>query len=153
MRGALRDFHRLPMTSTVFLRIASIVSGLFAVGHTVGGTQSWSPSGETEVLRAMKSFRFDAEGVSRSYYDFYLGFGFTISVYLLLQAVLLWQLAAIAKTEPLRARPLIGSFFLASVACAFVSWRFIFAVPVVFAALVAVSLGAALLASRRSAAS
>jgi hypothetical protein len=141
------------MSSTALLRIASIVSVLFAGGHTLGGMQSWSPPGETEVLRAMRSFRFDAEGVSRSYYEFYLGFGFTISVYMLLQAVVLWQLAAIAKTEPLRARPLIGSFFLASVACAFVSWRFIFAFPVVLAALVAACLGAALLASRRTAAS
>ena len=139
------------MNSTLFLRIASIVSLLFAAGHTMGGTQSWSPPGETEVLRAMRSFRFDAEGVSRSYYDFYLGFGFTISVYMLLQAVLLWQLATIARSEPLRVRPLIASFFLASLASAFVSWKFIFAIPVVFSALVAACLGPALLTSRRGA--
>ena len=141
------------MSSTALLRIASIVSALFAAGHTLGGLQSWSPPGDTEVLRAMRSFRFDAEGVSRSYYDFYLGFGFTITVYMLLQVVLLWQLAAIAKTEPLRARPLIASLFLTSIASAFVSWRFIFTVPVVFSAVVAACLGAALLTSRRSAAS
>jgi hypothetical protein len=141
------------MSATAFLRIASILSALFAVGHTLGGLQSWSPAGDTEVLRAMRSFRFDAEGVSRSYYDFYLGFGFTISVYMLLQVVLLWQLAAIAKTEPLRAHPLIASFFLASIASAFVSWRFIFTVPVVFSVGVAAFLGAALLTSRRSGAS
>jgi hypothetical protein len=136
------------MSSTLFLRFASLVSLLFAVGHTLGGTQSWSPQGETEVLRAMRSFRFDAEGVSRTYADFYLGFGFTISIYLLLQAVLLWQLAPIARAEPGRVRPLLASLFLASAASAFVSGRFIFAIPVIFSAAVAACLGAAFLAAR-----
>ena len=136
------------MSSTLFLRIASVVSLLFAAGHTLGGTQSWSPPGETDVLRAMRSFRFDAEGASRTYSDFYLGFGFTISVYLLLQAVLLWQLATMARADPVGVRLPIVSFFLASVASALVSWRFIFAVPVVFSVVVAACLGAAFLTAR-----
>ena len=134
------------MKAPLFLRIASILSFLFAVGHTLGGRKSWSPAGETEVLRAMKSVHFHAQGVDRTYWDFYAGFGLTISVSLLLQAVLLWQLATIAKADPLRLRPLIASFFLASVASAYVSWRFIFAVPVVFSALLATCLGLAFLA-------
>ncbi len=137
------------MHSTLFLRIASVISFLFAAGHTLGGRKSWSPPGETEVLRAMRAFRFDVEGVSRTYWDFYLGFGYSITVYLLLQAVLLWQLATIAKADPLRVRPLIGSFFLATVASAFVAWRFIFPVPVVFSVALAACLGAAFVVSRR----
>ena len=136
------------MTPTLFLRIASIVTLLFAAGHTLGGTESWSPAGETEVLRAMRSFRFDAEGVSRTYFDFYLGFGFIISIYLLLQAVLLWQLAAIAKTDRLRVRPLIGSVFVACVVSALVSWRLIFAIPVMFNVAIAACLGVAFFVSR-----
>ena len=98
----------------------------------------------------MRSFRFDAEGVSRTYLDFYLGFGFIISTYLLLQAVLLWQLAAIVKTDPARVRPLIASFVLASVATAFLSWRFIFTIPVIFSAIIAACLVAAFLVAHRS---
>lgn len=138
------------MTATVFLRVASILSLLFAAGHTLGGSQSWSPAGETEVLQAMRSFRFDAEGVSRTYLELYLGFGFILSVYLLLQAVVLWQLATLARVEPARLRPLVAAFLLAQVASGFLEWRFIFAVPVVFSALIALSLGAALYASRRT---
>ncbi len=140
------------MNTTLFLRIASIISLLFAAGHILGGMQSWSPPGETEVLRAMRTFRFDAEGSSRTYLDFYLGFGHMISVYLLLQAALLWQLAAIARADALRVRPSIASFFLASVASAFLSWKFIFAVPVVFSVVLAACLGAAFVTSRRGAA-
>ena len=47
------------------LRTASIVTLILAVGHTTGGLSSWSPDGETEVLRAMRSFHFDFAGVSQ----------------------------------------------------------------------------------------
>jgi hypothetical protein len=38
----------------------------------------------------MKSHHFDAMGFSRTYWDFYYGFGLVISGYLLVQAVMLW---------------------------------------------------------------
>jgi len=141
------------MRPSLFLRIASIITLLFSAGHTMGGMESWSPQGDTAVLRTMKSFRFDAMGVSRTYWDFYLGFGLFISVFLLLQAVLLWQLAAIAKADPVRVRPLIASFFLASVACALPAWKFIFAAPVIFSLAITACLGLAFLTSRRVATS
>jgi hypothetical protein len=135
------------MKPALLLRIASIITLLFAVGHTIGGTNSWSPVGETDVLRAMRSFHFDAGGVSRTYMDFYLGLGFTITVYLLLQTVLLWQLATIANVDPVRIRPMIASLFLASVACAFLSWKFILAVPAIFCVVIAACLALAFYAA------
>jgi hypothetical protein len=129
------------MKPSLWLRITSILSLVFAAGHTLGGLKYWSPSGETEVLRAMRSFHFEAEGVSRTYLDFYLGFGYILGVYLFLQAVALWQLAKIAKADPLRVCPLIASFFVTSVVSAFLSWKFIFVVPVVFSLVIAACLG------------
>ena len=41
------------MKAPIWLRVSSIISVLFATGHSLGGRQSWSPAGETEVLRAM----------------------------------------------------------------------------------------------------
>jgi hypothetical protein len=52
------------MNPSTVLRITSLVTLIFAAGHSLGGMESWSPMGETEVLKAMKSFRFDAEGMS-----------------------------------------------------------------------------------------
>jgi hypothetical protein len=141
----------MAMRALIVLRIASVVSVLFAAGHTLGAWQSWSPPGETDVLQAMRSFHFDAGGASRTYWDFYVGFGFIISIYFLLQGVLVWQIATIAGTEPCRARPLIASFFLAVVLTALVCWRFIFVVPAIFAAAIAACLGVALLAVGRAA--
>jgi hypothetical protein len=159
-RGFERDFFyrlldilsnewRINMKPALLLRITSIITLLFAAGHTLGGRESWSPAGENDVLRAMRLFHFDVEGVSRTYMDFYLGFGFILGVYLLLQAILLWQLATIAKTDPVRIRPLIISFFLASVASSFLSWKLIFAMPAVFFAVIAACLGFAFYATRK----
>ena len=125
------------MKPSLLLRVTSIISLLFAVLHTLGGANSWSPVGETDVLRAMRSYHFNAGGVSRTYLDFYLGLGFTVGLFLLLQAVLLWQLAAIATIDSVRARPQIVSFFIASLACAFLSWKFIFAAPAIFSVVIA----------------
>lgn len=138
------------MKPSLLLRVASILTLLFAVGHSLGGLSLWSPAGETEVLGAMRSFHFDASGVSRTYLDFYLGFGFILSVYLLAQAVVLWQLASLARTDANRLRPLIGTFFLASVVSAFLSWRYIFLVPVVSFLVIAVCLGLAFYAAGKS---
>ncbi|RUL79944.1 LIC_13387 family protein [Dyella choica] len=135
------------MKPSLLLRIASVLTLLLAVGHTTGGLSFWSPAGETDVLRAMRSFHFDAAGASRTYLDFYLGFGYVNSVYLFLQTVVLWQLASLAKTDAVRVRPLIGSLLLASVASAALAWRFIFVVPVVSFLAIAVCLGLAFYAA------
>jgi hypothetical protein len=131
------------MRPSVMLRVASVISLLFAAGHMLGGLRSWSPPGDTEVLRAMRAFRFDAEGVSRTYWDFYVGFGHMISVFLLAQAVLLWQLGTLAKTAPIRVRPIVAVFVVAALATAVLAWKFFFAVPLMLALAIAACLGVA----------
>ena len=139
------------MKTPLFLRIAAIVMFLFAAGHSLGGRASWSPVGETDVLRAMRSVSFHVGGASRTYLDFYKGFGWTLSIFMFLQAVLLWQIAAIAKTDPLRIRPLIAAFLAATLASAAVSWRWILPVPVIFSAVIAACLAIGLFTAGRDA--
>jgi hypothetical protein len=137
------------MRTTLLLRVASVVSLLFAAGHTLGGRKEWSPMGETDVLQAMRTHRFEVFGVSRTYLDFYRGFGFSLTVTLLLQAVLLWQLASLARTEPRRVSPMIASFVLASLAGTGIAWVFILPQPAVFSAFLTACLAAALLSAWR----
>jgi len=139
------------MKPSLALRVASVLTLLFAGAHSLGGLSFWSPAGETAALRAMRSFHFDALGVSRTYLDFYLGFGFIISIYLLTQAVVLWQLASFAKTAANCVRPLIGTFFLTSLVSAFLAWRYIFLIPVVSFLAIAVCLGLAFYATGKNA--
>jgi len=131
------------MNASILLRVASAISLLFATGHALGGRKNWSPMGETEVLKAMREVRFDTMGVSRTYLDFYLGLGHSLTVFMLLETVVLWQLAAIAKTDPALARPMIGSFTLATIASGVVAWLFLFPVPAIFSAILATCLGVA----------
>jgi hypothetical protein len=137
------------MKTPLVLRIASILMFLFTAGHSLGGKDSWSPAGETDVLRVMRSVSFHTAGVDRTYLDFYTGFGWTLSIFLLLHAVLLWQIAAMAKADPLRLRPLIASFFVAMIAAAVVSWTLILPVPVIFFAIVAATLAVAFFTAAR----
>jgi len=141
------------MSTTLWLRISSVITLLFAAGHTLGGLKYWSPMGDNAVLQAMRTVHFDAMGANRSYLDFYLGFGYSLSVIQLMLAVLLWQLATLARTNALTVRPMIAVITLAVAACAVIAWRFILPVPALFSLVQLASLVAAYAVARRKSAS
>jgi hypothetical protein len=136
------------MRTTLLLRIASIISLAFMAGHTLGGLRKWSPMGENEVLKAMTVVRFDTMGANRSYLDFFMGFGWSLSVAMLLQSVLLWQLGSLARDNAARIRPMIAVFALATLASGVIAWRFIFPVPALFASVLLIVLLAAYIGAR-----
>jgi len=136
------------MTTTLLLRIASVISLLFAVGHTLGGLKRWSPMGENDVLKAMTDVRFEIMGDNRSYLDFFMGFGWSISVAMLLQTALLWQMAALARAEAAQVRPMIAMFTLATLASGVIAWLFILPVPALFSAALLIVLLAAYISPR-----
>lgn len=136
------------MTTTRMLRIAAAISLLFTLGHSMGGLQQWSPMGGNAVLKAMTDVRFDTMGVSRSYLDFYMGFGWSLSVFMLMETVLLWQLASLAKTEPARVRPSIAVIALATAGSGIIAWRFILPVPALFSVVLVIPLLIAFVAAR-----
>jgi hypothetical protein len=120
------------MTATLLLRLASVVSLLFGLGHSMGGLQKWSPMGDNDVLKAMTAVHFDVMGAQRSYLDFFMGFGWSLSVTMLMQTVVLWQLASLARRNPADARPMIAAIALATLASVLIAWRFIFLIPTLF---------------------
>jgi uncharacterized membrane protein YphA (DoxX/SURF4 family) len=73
-----------------------------------------------------------------------------VSLFLLLQDILLWHLCALAKANPAQVRPIIASVTLASVAGGIISWCFIFPLPAVFSAGLTVCLALALFSARRT---
>ena len=132
------------MKTSTLLRIAAVITFLYFAGHTAG--IPWTPgegAADAAVIEAMKSDHFLVMGVLRSYWDFYFGFGVTISVVLLAQAVILWQLAALAKTDGARLRPIIATFFVAFVVNAILGWMYFFAIPAVMATVIATFLAIA----------
>ena len=132
-----------PVTTTLWLRIAAVISLLFTAGHTMGGLKRWSPMGDNPVLKSMTDVQFSVMGANRSYLDFFMGFGWSLSVFMLMQTILLWQLGSLAATEAARLRPLIAVIALATVASGVIAWRFIFPIPALFSAVLAIVLGLA----------
>ena len=134
------------------LRIAAVLTLLYCVGHTSG--IPWTPSlrpQDLAVLEAMKADRFDVAGSTRSYWDFYYGFGLAITGYLAVQAVVLWQLAPLAKTAALQVRPIIAAFVIAFVVNAIIVWMYFFIIPLLFAVAIVLCLAAAFVLTRAAA--
>src|SRR6266542_1680001 len=98
---------------------------------------------ESAVIEAMKAHRFDFMGSLRSYWDFYFGYGLEAAFVCLIEAVLFWQLATIAKTGPLLVRPIVALFFLANVGHAILAWKYFFITPIVPDVVIAVCLALA----------
>jgi hypothetical protein len=139
------------MRTSTFLRIASVITLLFFAGHTAG--IPWTPDVGTEgvrVIDAMKGYGFDAVGSMRTYWDFYYGFGVIISLYLLMQAVLLWQIASLAKTDALRVRPIVATFCIAFIINSILAWKYFFVIPLVTSIAISVCLAFAFITAGRS---
>ncbi len=133
------------MNTTLWLRIASVIALLFALGHTMGSP--WTP-GPASVVEAMKSVRFDVVGSHRSYWEFYFGFGISISVYMFMQTALLWLLAALAKTQAAATRPFVAVLLASYAANGFIAWKYFFLLPLVLSTAIVICLVLALVASR-----
>lgn len=112
-----------------WLRTASVLTVLFAIGHSLGGLEHWSPVGESPVLQAMRTFEFDAGGVRRTYLDFYLGFGWLVTAFLVMQAYLAWALAghAVAGGPPTRSLAIV--MLVVNVIAVVLAANYIFLVP------------------------
>ncbi len=99
----------------------------------------------------MRSVHFDAQGFTRTYWDFFSAFGLFFSVFLLFAAVLAWLLAGLpAETLP-RVSAIAWALAICFVAITALSWRYAFTIPIVFSTLITVCLTAAAWLSAKAA--
>ena len=126
------------MKASVLLRIASVLVLINAVGHTLGAVFGHAAPGiQAETESVIKANQFVAMGVTRTYWDYFIGYGWSLTVYLLLEAVVFWQLASLVKTDGVRLRPVVMSLCVACAASAVLCWRYFFAAPAVFQLVIA----------------
>ena len=128
------------MKASLFYRIAAVLILLFAVGHTVGFLQSDPSWGVDALLSSMKSIHFNLQGFNRSYWDFFVGFGLFVTVFLLFAALLAWQLGGVAAETLARMRVIAWAFAFCFAAITFLSWRYFFAIPLAFSFVITVCL-------------
>jgi predicted cobalt transporter CbtA len=138
------------MRTVLFLRIASVLTFIHAVLHTIGGVfGAPAPGVQQATVAVMKANEFQVMGVTRSYGDFYMGLGLVVSVFLTLEAVVFWQLGSLAKTDALRLRPVLATFLIGYLGAAVVSYRYFFVAPVITEILIAACLGLAIASARQ----
>ena len=127
------------MTPALLYRIASVLLVLYALGHQMGFRRVHPQWNADATVDSMKR-TFAVQGRTRSYWDFFSGFGFFCTALLLFSAVLAWQLGMVAP-EVLAALGLVRwSFAACFVAMTAMTWRYFFPAPTIFSALVAVCL-------------
>jgi len=135
-------FRRQCVKAPILYRIASVLLLLFAAGHTFGFRQNNPQWGAGAVIGLMRSIHFEAQGFSRTYWDFFSAFGLFFSVFLLFAAVLAWLLGGLAA-EMARVRSIAWALAICFVAVTALSWRYAFTTPIVFSTLITVCLIAA----------
>ncbi len=134
-----------------WVRVASALALLQGAGHGFL-VMSWKPTrGDLEVaaVEAMKRHAFIFQGFSRTYWDFFYGYGLMAAFNCLVEAALLWQLAPLMTSDIGRVVPIVLLFIAANVVHAALCWKYFFITPIVFDVAVAVCLGLSLTASRR----
>jgi hypothetical protein len=138
------------MKASLFYRIAAVLLLLFAAGHTLGFRESDPAWGVDTLLGMMRSIHFDVQGFSRTYWDLFVAAGFSLGVFYLFAAVLAWQLGSLPVKTLAAMRVTVWAFVLCFAAIAFVSWRYLFILPIVFSLVITACLAAGAWLSARA---
>ncbi|HKV04303.1 MAG TPA: hypothetical protein VJO53_04250 [Candidatus Acidoferrales bacterium] len=103
------------------------------------------------MIDSMRSVHFDAQGFSRTYWDFFSAFGLFFSVFLLFTAVLAWQLGGLSAETFARMRGTAWALAICFAAITALSWIYAFTTPIAFSSLITLCLIAgAWLSARRA---
>ena len=87
------------MSARLAYRIAAVLLVLFAALHTVGFLGFRPPTAEgAAVLESMNRVHFAVKGAEFSYGGFYVGFGLSVTAYLLFSAYLAWWLSGVKQS-------------------------------------------------------
>ena len=137
------------MKPVLCMRLASGLTFIHAVLHTIGGVFGEpAPGAQAAAVAAMKANQFQVMGLTRTYWDFQMGLGLALSIMLLVEAVVFWQLGSLARTDASRLRPMLATFLVGYLGLAVNSYKYIFAPPMINELVIVVFLGLAILTSR-----
>ena len=122
------------MTRVTPFRVAAVLLLLFCAGHTAGGMLAQkSMGGASDVVFAqMKAVHFACNGSDCTWYGFWYGFGMTVSVFLLLSAVIAWQLDRVPPTAWKSTAVIAWALIAAHAANTVLSLKFFFMAPTIF---------------------
>ena len=118
------------MTPKLCWRLASGLTMFFALAHTAG---MLSPADrgpeEAAVLAHMRGYHFQIMGATRTYWDFFFGFGMLVTAALVVMSLLSWRVAAVSDKDGDLARQLGWPLLTGQMAFAALSWKYFFLAP------------------------
>jgi hypothetical protein len=120
----------------LFYRIASVLLLIFAVLHTFGFRQVDPQWGVESLINSMRSIHFDIMGTNRTYWDFFVGFGFFFTIFLVFTAVLAWQLGGLSIPNLAIMRGTAWALVICFAAVTILAFRYAFVVPIVLSVLI-----------------
>jgi len=128
------------MRVSLLYRVASGLLVLFAIGHTLGFRRT-DPRWEADsVVGSMRTTRFNVDGLSRTYWDFFTGFGLFVTIFLLFAAILAWELGGLAKDQLMPLLVVSWAFAICFACITVLSWMYFFIIPGVFSSVIGLCL-------------
>jgi hypothetical protein len=131
------------LKASVLYRIASVLLVLFAVGHTLGFRRTKPEWGVDPLIITMRQTHFVVDGFSRTYWNFYVGFGLFVTVLLLFAALVAWQLGGLPANTLLVMRGIAWALAVCFIIVTILSWRYFFIIPIIFSIVITACLIAA----------
>ncbi|RKH54244.1 hypothetical protein D7X55_10175 [Corallococcus sp. AB049A] len=115
-------------------RCATYLLLLYCAAHTAGGMLAQASLGAEAdaVFAQMKSVSFDFNGAASTWYGFWFGFGMMVSVFLVLSAVIAWQLDNVPVDSWRAVSGMAWALAVAHAVTALLSWKYFFMGPTVF---------------------
>ena len=150
MAGSNDTHGGFRVNTAIILRGAAFLAALQGIAHGALFITARPRHGDAEVavIAAMKANRFFAGGLG--YWDYYFGYGLIAAAICIVEAVLCWQIATVAETQPLLVRPMLILLAVANVGHALLLARYFkFPLPIAFDLIIAAVLTVALAAKSR----
>lgn len=129
------------MNAARMLRIASTLIFIVGIGHLVGHMMGMDtsalPAAEKKVTDAMQGHQFDAGGTARTYWDFFVGFSISYSVFAFALGLLGFQCARLGAASPTSLR---GALVIVTASAALLSilcFKYLVMPPAIMLALAA----------------
>lgn len=133
-------------------RLAAYFLVLYAFGHTLGAvieTPKFGPESDA-VISMMKSVHVLAQGAVRTWYGFYLGFGWFVSVFFVFSIVVLWHLGARTVRDRVGLAPIAWSLFLSHAAGSIIAWVYFFPAPIILSTVITMLVGVGCIQDRNA---
>jgi hypothetical protein len=142
------------MRQITAFRSASVLLLVFCLLHTGGGMlaqKSLGPASDA-VFAAMKSVHFDFNGADCTWYGFWFGFGLTASLFLLLSALIAWELERVPNELWPRLELIAWGLVASHAGNTVLAWKYFFTGPGVFGTIITLLLAVGTLRKSRRAA-